>query len=74
MSNSQTSISVKTQNSTQTTTKKEINYFDTPHDRRRGVTGMANLMKAVLEDRQKAREALKNFIPSEIKNDQEQEP
>lgn len=50
-------------------TFKEINYFDTPHDRRRGVHGMANLMKKILSDRAKAREALKNFIPSEQKND-----
>lgn len=52
-------------------TDKEINYFDTPHDRRRGVHGMANLMKAVLNDREKEREALNNFIPSKQKNDRQ---
>lgn len=68
MQNLQTSISAKTQNSTPTT-KKEINYFDTPYDRRRGVTGMANLMKGILADREKEREASKNFISSKIIND-----
>lgn len=45
-------------------TSKEINYFDTPEDRRKGRHGMANLMAAVLEDRAKRREALKNLIPN----------
>lgn len=45
-------------------TSKEINYFDTPEDRRKGRNGMANLMAAVLEDRAKRREALKNLIPN----------
>lgn len=30
---------------------KEINYFETPEDRRKGRVGMANLMEAVLNDR-----------------------
>lgn len=48
---------------------KEINYFDTPDDRRKGKTAMANLMATVLKDREKARDALNNFIPNETKNE-----
>lgn len=47
---------------------KEINWFDTPDDRRRGRHGMANLMGKILNDREKEREAVKNMIPNKYIN------
>ncbi len=45
-------------------TTKEINYFDTPDDRRKGLHFMAKIVGSIIEENEKKKEALKNLIPN----------